>query len=244
MCQGLDCRGTADDFQSIELLADGHAAGLIALHAACARLRAELVDICVIAGFDSYLTLETLEWLDRNRQLADLRIIAVPSFLERRPELLRLRANLRSSVAAVKSLAVVRGIGLALETNRIKTNSVCLGEGLTESVKIAVASIRPPEEIVDGIICDINGERYRTEEWAFAFCAYRKHSPINRLQRPASFWGDVGAAMVPSLWCWRHWPASVAGAKGSRYLVWNSSESGRRAAALLQLAPVTGGGAS
>jgi 3-oxoacyl-[acyl-carrier-protein] synthase-1 len=242
--QGLDRRRTFDEFESVEIVAEGHAAGLIALHAASDRLRAGVADVCVIAGFDSYLTLETLEWLDRNRQLATSYhrgaffpgegagafAIARESTIER---------------AASEALAAVRGVGLAVEANRIKTEAICLGEGLTASVKTAVASIRPPEEIVDGIICDINGERYRNEEWAFTLLRLPEAlADPTAYDAPASWWGDVGAASGPLFVVLAALAGRRGWAKGSRYLVWNSSEGGRRAAALLQLPRALEGRAS
>ena len=51
----------------IALFPFGHAAGLLALEAACQKIHAGQQPACVIAGVDSYWNFETLEWLDQNR---------------------------------------------------------------------------------------------------------------------------------------------------------------------------------
>jgi 3-oxoacyl-[acyl-carrier-protein] synthase-1 len=236
--QGLDRRRITNKFESIEIVVEGHAAGLSALHVACARVRAGLVDICVIAGFDSYLALETLKWLERNRQLATSyhRGAFIPGEGAGAFAIARETSIERASG---QSFAVVRGVGVALETNRIKTEAVCVGEGLTESVRTAIASIQPPKEIVDGIICDINGERYRVEEWTFALLRLPgAFADPTAYEAPASFWGDVGAASGPLFVVLAAMAGNRGWARGPRYLVWNSSEGGKRAAALLELPPL------
>ena len=144
-----------------------------------------------------------------------------------------------------ESFALIRGVGVALETHTIKTEAVCVGEGLTKCVRTALTSLRPPGEIVDGIVCDINGERYRSEEWGFALIRLPEAlADPTGYDAPASFWGDVGAASGPLFVVIAALAAKRGWAKGTRYLIWNSSEGGQRAAALLQLPPPAEGNAS
>lgn len=223
------------NFSSIEILPKGHAAGLIALTRAAAAIKDRQSDICVIVGVDSFLDYETLEWLDTNRQLANAynrgaffpgegagAVVIVGTDMLQRYKL--------------KSLGILRSVAVSKEENRIKTDTLCLGEGLTECVKEIVKSLRLPEQTIDGVICDINGERYRAEEWGFVIlrCAEAFVDPTD-YDQPASCWGDVGAASGP-LFIGLAVTAGKGGyAKGNRYMIWNSSESGHRAAALLEL---------
>jgi 3-oxoacyl-[acyl-carrier-protein] synthase-1 len=232
---GLRSQPMPVDFEPFELLPYGHASGLIALDTACKQIRTGRAEVCIVAGVDSYLDLKTLEWLDENKQLATsyhrgaffpgegAGAIAVASdALVRRFRL--------------ESLAVIRGIGIATETKKIKTDTVCLGEGLTESVKKAVMPLRLPQEAVDGIICDINGERYRSEEWGFVILRLPDAmvDPTD-YDLPASCWGDMGAASAPLFLAIAVTAGKRKWAKGKRYLIWNSSEGGQRAAAVLEL---------
>jgi 3-oxoacyl-[acyl-carrier-protein] synthase-1 len=223
------------DFDPFDLLPYGHASGLMALDAACEQIRHGRTEICIVAGVDSYLDLKTLEWLDENKQLATsyhrgaffpgegAGAVAVASDrLVRRFDL--------------TSLTVIRGIGIATETKKIKTDTICLGEGLTESVQKAVKQLHLPQEAVEGIICDINGERYRSEEWGFVLL--RLHNAMvdpTDYDLPASCWGDVGAASGPLFVALAVTAGQRKWAKGNRYLIWNSSEGGQRAAAILEL---------
>ena len=232
---GLSRKPMPFDFQPTEVFSQGHAAGLLALDAACTRIRTGQAEICVIAGVDSYLEFETLEWLDQNRQLATSYhrgafcpgegagafVVAADSVVRR---------------YRLDSLAVVRGTGTATEARRIKTDVVCLGEGLTESVRKAVMPLRLPEEVVEGIICDINGERYRSEEWGFTLLRFPEAlvDPTG-YDLPASCWGDMGAASGPLFVMLAVTAGKRGWAKGALYLIWNSSEGGRRAAVVLEL---------
>lgn len=219
----------------IEMFPYGHAAGVLALDAACRKIQEGRERVCVIAGVDSYLNFETLEWLDHNRQLATpyhrgaffpgegAGAVAVAS---------------ESLVQRYKwtTLGRVRGVGTAIEPNKIKTDTVCVGEGLTACIRKAVAGSQFPDEAIEGIICDLNGERYRAEEWGFALLRLPQvfNDPTG-YDLPTSCWGDVGAASGPLSMCIAVNAAQKGWAKGSRYLIWNSSEGGQRAAASLKL---------
>ncbi len=229
-------------FASVTLFPFGHAAGLVALDAACATLRAGRAELVMVAGADSYLDLDTLDWLDDNRQLATSyhRGAFFPgegagAFVVASGEAVR-RHGLRS-------LAVVRETATATETKLIKTDAVCLGQGLTECVRQATAPLRLPAEAVDGIVCDINGERYRSEEWGFTFLRF-PHTFVDPTgyHLPASCWGDVGAASGPLFVAMAVGAGRKGWAKGPRYLLWCSSEGGARAAAVLELGSNGDGG--
>ena len=65
-------------------------------------------------------------------------------------------------------LAWVVGVATAIEENRIKTESICVGKGLTAAIHRAGRGPGLPEEKIDFTYCDLNGERDRSEEYAFA----------------------------------------------------------------------------
>ena len=48
-----------------------------------------------------------------------------------------------------------------------QTEEIRLAEGLSATVQEAVRSLQLPEERINDIVCDVNGERYRGEEWGF-----------------------------------------------------------------------------
>lgn len=221
--------------KSVEAFCYGHAAGSMALITACSRIQAGEAEVCIVAGVDSYFHHETLQWLDQTKQLATSyhRGAFFPgegagAFIIASDPVVK-RFNL-------DSLALVCGGGTATETHLIKTEALCLGEGLTLCIRKATASLELPHDAIEGIICDINGERYRSEEWGFALLRIPEvfDDPTD-YEAPASSWGDVGAASGTLFIALAVTASRKGWAKGSRYLIWNSSEAGHRAAVVLEL---------
>lgn len=221
--------GTAASF------AAGHAAGLIGLQAAMAKLEQGALDACVVAGVDSYIEPLTLEWLESCDQLHSAGPLNnawgfIPG--EAGAALLLMRESV-AQAAELPALAVVLGTGRAMEPKRIKTETVCIGEGLTQAFRGALAALPVGAQVTD-VYCDLNGEPYRADEYGFT--AVRTNdcfAAASDFVAPADCWGDVGAAGgVLHLML-----AGVAGekgyAKGPVALAWASGETGERAAALL-----------
>lgn len=189
---------------------------------------------CIVGGVDSYLDAATLGWLDEHGQM--------------------LRGNARSAfvpgeaagccvIAGRKAMnnfrghakATVRAIGLAHEKKLIKTDAICLGEGLSVAVKGALENLSLPSERISDVLCDINGERYRGEEWGFASLRLSSYFEDPTAYRaPAESWGDVGAASGPLFAILACEAAARGYARGSYALLWMSSERGLRGAAVLE----------
>ncbi|MGF9759336.1 beta-ketoacyl synthase N-terminal-like domain-containing protein [Microvirga sp. 0TCS3.31] len=212
----------------------GHAAGLSALSAAVRRLEQGAHDACLVGGVDSYCHPDTMEWLDANRQLVGSvsRSAFVPGegagFCLLMTEEARARLSLRSA-------ASLRATAAGYETHLLKSSEMSFGQGLTATIRDAVQGLRLPGEKVNQVICDINGERYRGEEWGFVCLRLSEYfdDPTAYLS-PAECWGDVGAASGP-LFAMLACQAVARGyARGPRTLLWASSEGGCRAAALLE----------
>jgi 3-oxoacyl-[acyl-carrier-protein] synthase-1 len=139
-----------------------------------------------------------------------------------------------STFRGLQPLATVSRIGTAVETRLIKTDDEILGEGLSAAIAQVVSDRQLPAEAVDAIFCDINGERYRTDEWGFAVLRLGRALRASGYDAPSDCWGDVGAATA-ALGCVLAAQSWVRGyAKGPRALIWAGSESGLRGAALLE----------
>jgi 3-oxoacyl-[acyl-carrier-protein] synthase I len=223
-------------FDPLEVLPHGHAGGLVALETAFERIRTRQIGLCLVAGVDSYLDSDTLSWLDDTKQLATS--YHRNGFLPGEGAgAIALAGGWLVDRHRLESLAVIRGVGTSIEAKRIKTDTVCLGEGLSEAVGKALASLRLPEEIVDGVIGDINGERYRSEEWGLTLLRFPDAlTDPTAYELPASCWGDVGAASGPLFVMLAAAAGRRGWAKGPRYLIWSGSESGRRAATVVEVA--------
>jgi 3-oxoacyl-[acyl-carrier-protein] synthase-1 len=130
-------------------------------------------------------------------------------------------------------MANVLSVATGRETKLTKTEDICLGEGLTQTVQEAVCEQGTEQSITD-IICDVNGERYRSEEWGFVCLRLPQYFDDPTAYRsPADSWGDMGAASGPLFAMLACQSADRGYCKGPRTLLWTSSESGLRAAAVL-----------
>ena len=133
----------------------------------------------------------------------------------------------------IESLARVLVTAVAREKNLIKTDSVCIGEGLILAFR-GVLSCLPTGVKIDDVICDMNGEPYRGDEYGFTIARTSEYfQSASDFVAPADTWGDIGAASGPLFIA----AAAIAGRKGYTNgplaMVWASSESGERAAALV-----------
>jgi 3-oxoacyl-[acyl-carrier-protein] synthase-1 len=216
---------------------NGHAAGHLALAAAFRQLSQGSLAACIIAGVDSYICPQTLEWLERCEQLhgagsmnnawgfipgeaAGAVLLVAPAIASKMPE---------------QILAQVLGVGVAVEPNRQKTETVCIGEGLTAAFRKALAALQAGEQVTD-VYCDMNGEPYRADEYGFTCLRTKEYfRSAAEFVAPADCWGDVSAAGMPLHMAL----AAVAGAKGyangSTACVWASSEDGHRGMTVLRV---------
>jgi 3-oxoacyl-[acyl-carrier-protein] synthase I len=216
---------------------NGHAAGLMALAAAVDEVAGGSVDGCIVAGVDSYIEPETLHWLEECDQLHSAGFFNnawgfIPGEAAGALLLLSRTALERCQCDAV---AAVEAVGIAHEANRIRTATVCIGEGLGKAFRSALHAVVPERRVTD-IYCDLNGEPYRADEYAFASLRVKDWiESATDFVAPADCWGDVAAASGPLHLMLAAQAGEKGYAKGTRALVWASSEGGERAAALVQV---------
>jgi 3-oxoacyl-[acyl-carrier-protein] synthase I len=211
----------------------GHAGALAAIATAVGRVESGERQLCAVVGVDSYFSPDTIDWLDSHKQIAgtDIRSGFTPG-----EGAGCLVIGMRSVARGLRlpSLARVANVHTARETNVLKGPDEGLGQGLTEAIRGATATLRPPAEIVDDVYCDINGERYRADEWGFVVLRLGGLMRTTDYLTPAGSWGDVGAASgaLLGVLAIRAWARGYAA--GPRALLWCSSEGGLRAAALIE----------
>ncbi len=181
---------------------------------------------------DSYIDPDTLDWIEDNEQLH------IPSnawgfipgeaagfcLLCKEETAKRYQLPIRAQLLSIAT---------AREENCIKTETVCIGEGLTSAVSKAV-QILPEGVRVNQTFCDQNGEAYRADEFGFMLARLSKYFvDPSEFEAPADCWGDVGAAsgvLFVNLVCAA---AEKAYGHGPVSLLWASSEGGERSAALI-----------
>ncbi|TQF15279.1 hypothetical protein FJV41_14485 [Myxococcus llanfairpwllgwyngyllgogerychwyrndrobwllllantysiliogogogochensis] len=220
----------------------GHASALEVLREAVTRVgRTARCPLVIVGGIDSYHEVQTLTWLRERKQWleAGARTGFAPG------EAAAFVAVMAAPDARRWGLvphATVRAVATARETRLIHTNDLNLGDGLTAAVNEALAPLKGTGEMVACVHGDLNGERYRSEEWGFVAlrlgAVFRDASVI---RTPVSNCGEVGAATgaLNLVLCAQSWQRRYA--SGPRALLWGSSEAGLRAAALLER-PLSGSG--
>lgn len=225
-------RSFIGDFR-LEVGPRGHVGALSALQRAQELLRQGAPTVVVLAA-DSYLDQETLHWLNDNNRLPGSAVRGACPPGEAAVALALSSAPPPRVPGASRMMVLLRGIGTAQEA-RLDTPEGMLGEGLTQALRMAAADLRLPDESVDDLYGDVNGERSRTEDWGFACLRfpelYRMDSEHHLV---VSSMGDVGAATgaLGCLLAARSWERGYA--TGPRALIWAGSDSGLRAAAVLQ----------
>lgn len=211
----------------------GHSSGLMVMHKAATLISSGEMDLCLVAGVDSYHSRLTLDWLDRigvllskkNRNGFIPGEAAAACLLASRTALHRYRLPVLASITAAAT---------GIEPHPIRGEEVCIGEGLTAVLKSVITPLQHRKQVITAAYCDINGERYRNEELVYTLLRTQDgFLDAHDYQCPADCCGDVGAAsglLFASL--------AVASkqrgyAKGSFPVLWAGSESGYRAAVLL-----------
>ena len=212
----------------VQVIEKGHAAGAMAVQAAWEIVRSGSTEFALAGGVDSYLEPETMAWLEASDQAhgavrnswgfipgegAGFALLAAGPAAEH----YKIAAELELVTAAT-----------ARETKLIKTEAVCLGEGLTELFRALAGGLAPGTK-VDHLVCDMNGEPYRADEFGFAVLrAGELFRNASAFAGPASFWGDVGAAAGPLFVALSVAEARKGYARGPITAAFTSSESGER----------------
>ena len=221
-------------FSEVFALPEGGSTSAIAL--AHQAIVSDKLDVCVAGGVDSHLHQETLSWLDQRTQLSSSgsRSGFVPG--EAAAFVLLCSASAARKLGLSPSLEI-SGVGLTDEPNRLKTPTVCLGEGLALAIGQAIQA--PPDQV----FCDLNGERYRSEEWALASLRLPELLPDpSRYQAPARVLGDVGAASGATFIALIAQALNRNYGRARRFLACTSSEAGKRAALGLRAIAPQGAG--
>ena len=217
-----------------ELVGEGHGGALAAVDAAVGLLARGREEIVLVAGVDSYLDPQTIRWLDGQRRLArpGIRSGFAPG---EAVAMIALATDAVCSRLGLESLARVRGVACRHERRSPQSDTGLLGEALSEALLGATADLGVPDEVITDLYGDINGERGRTDDWAFALMrtATRFRDGTDYVT-PVGQCGDVGAASA-ALGCVLATEAwKFHRARGPLALIWAGSWSGLRAAAVLE----------
>lgn len=159
-------------------IAAGHNSGLLAIERAVQMIREGVCSLCLAAAVDSYLSPETLTWLDDTSRL---RSSDNPSGFfpgEGAGALL---------LASDEMLRSLPSFGRVVAAANAQEPALELWERVLEGL--------PDERTISQTISDLNGQKFRTDEWSSSFNNqhHRFDEELSFLS-PAMSFGDVGAA--------------------------------------------------
>jgi 3-oxoacyl-[acyl-carrier-protein] synthase-1 len=213
----------------------GHASMTVAIEQAMSDITAGKLDRCIVEGLDSFLDIETLEWLHKNQRLkTEENTVGLQPGEAGACLLLEKYGVARQRRADV--LAVVTATGTDFESDYLLTGRPALGQGLVRAVSQLLSKIRGQELKPKWIVTDQNGEPYRAYEWGHALVRLSVTYPSLReasLWYPATSFGDTGAASGGVAICsvvrafMRHY------AVASDVIITSSSDRGERTALYL-----------
>ncbi len=208
----------------------GHAGVIECVHRILALTRDERPHLVI--GVDSYCDDEGLVWLEQAGRLAQENVRSGFTPGEAAGCLLLGRRTLAAHLG-LRSLATISGVGIGVESQLRDSEAGSLGVAMSKAVLDAASGLSLPAEAADATYCDINGERYRSEEWGLF--ATRSHFALRSLEYETfcDSIGDVGAAFAAIAAIVAAQSFARGYARGPRALVMAGSDSGLRGAMFL-----------
>jgi 3-oxoacyl-[acyl-carrier-protein] synthase-1 len=194
---------------------------------ACSHLRAGQIKYAIVGGVDSYLFKEWLDPLDETYRLKSTRNLdgfcpgeAAAFFLIEAESQARQRGRVPWATLA----------GL----RKGHRNGSFAGQDTGEALVAAIGPLLSDRGRSPLLVGDLNGERNRFKEWAFALARLGERLPPPAvLEHPALVLGDVGAATAPVLIALAVQFLHTKYREHDRALVWCAAEDGGRRALLL-----------
>jgi 3-oxoacyl-[acyl-carrier-protein] synthase I len=187
----------------------------------------------IVVGADSYCDRRTIQALD---EAGDLKSEVNRNGFHpgEAAAAVLITSDRMARAMGLKRIARLTAVSCAVERVDPDGDEVLNGEGLSAAISGLEAVVRETGVKITDTYCDLNGVRYRNDELMFTVLRTQHlFEDAHSYLHPADCWGDVGAASGP-LFAVLAAEANRKGyAAGSRALLWASSHSGSRAAALL-----------
>jgi 3-oxoacyl-[acyl-carrier-protein] synthase-1 len=173
----------------------GNASAIRGLAFAAQRVGGASSGLCIVAGIDSLLGNDTLNWYESTERLKS----ATPG---RNHALSPSEAIgfvvVESAQSAQRDgrrvLAEVAGIAVTAEPNPFLSDRPSRAEGLTQACQQALAAAGPVGTRVGAVLADLDGEFHRSKEWALVQSRCFRGAETLPLVHPADCFGSVGAA--------------------------------------------------
>jgi 3-oxoacyl-[acyl-carrier-protein] synthase-1 len=207
----------------------GRSAGLLALESAIARLTSGKSRACLWCGVDSLLAPATLDAWDRDGALKyeATRWGIVPA------EAAAACLLLSAPIAGITPLAMVAAVSVGADQRA--AGEPRTGQALTSATR-AVLGALPPNDRIDRVYADLNGDRGRVDDVGFTMARISaRMASLPAITTPADRFGEVGAACAPLFVVLAVDAAQHGKASGPNVLIWTSGPGPHAGAALLSI---------
>lgn len=178
------------------IICEGQTSGVTALERVPHLLNDDTIPYCIIAGVDSYLHRETVDYYLKQR-----RILTSKNSNGFYPGEAGTAILVGASSAYPKATIHIAGIGRAKEKVTISSEEPFHAKGMNEAIKHALTDSGITLDNVACHLTDINGEYYKFNESNLALMRFnRPDNDINmEIWHPIEYVGEIGAAIVPLL---------------------------------------------
>jgi 3-oxoacyl-[acyl-carrier-protein] synthase-1 len=215
------------------VIREDHDSGLIALHRVWEQMQEGTGEFFLIGGVESYVSEETIAWLEKERLLkcSSNRIGFVPGEAASFCLLCSPKAAEKYKIPVP---ARIVGCGTSIEMQLPGSERPSTGAAFTGAVRKALAQL-PEGETVSEVICTLKGQRHEADEFAYGNLAIGP-----RLAKPGEYlslvsrWGDIGAASAPALIGFATIKRKLGFSPPAYTLVFTMSPGGSRSATLIR----------
>lgn len=219
------------DAQLSRSVQSGRAGGIEVLDLAQRCLYDLGLDYVLVGGSDSYRNFALLNYLNEMKRTTapDTMNGFIPGeaagflLVTRQPQL---------ALAHEGNIIALNAVGLGQEPGHLYSDAPCLGDGLSQAFRQALADYQGPD--IDTIYSSMNGENYWAKEYGVACLrnSKRLHEDFD-VEHPADCYGDIGVASGPVLIALaadhlQRQPGAAAS------LVYSSSDNAGRAAVVVE----------
>lgn len=222
----LDCRA--------QVFSMGHAGVFYALQSAFSDLNSGKYNYAIIGAVHTYHDEITLEWLcDMKRiKTEDNNNGFIPGeaagfFVIERQE--------HATRRGMECLSRIEAPSTSMEPNSVYHDDPCQGQGLSDCIQKTFSELEDDGCHTDLVVCDLNGERYRSLEWGLALPRSLNNVETDmKVIHPADCMGDTGATSGVINICYATMMINNDSTGSLNTLVWGSSDDGERGAVYLR----------
>jgi len=206
----------------------GHASAFFAIRAAIQDLSDGRFQGAIVCAVDTYLDRVTLDWLNEMHWLKTDE--NSDGFIPGEGAACVVLKQTDNDPNHDKSNQLTfGGVQTAIEENSIYEKTACKGDALIESISGTMKKLDAIGGKIDTVVCDLNGQRYRSLEWGVSIHrAFQGHPIPPNIVATATCIGNTGAASGLINICFGIKALQKKYIHSKEILVWGGSDDGQR----------------